>query len=214
MKDPATRAHPIGGNPLRYIWMGDFNCRHPLWDEEQNEHLFTRPNLAAMQPLLNLITRYGMKMALPKDIPTLEAMATKNYTQVDNVFCSADLLDSFISCDTDPMQRPQKTDHMPILSIIDIVPLTVDYEPCHNFCQTDWPEFLKALKINLDALPEPDKITTVDEFHHTLEEFDQAVQATIATHVPMSKPCPYSKRWWSKELAQAKAVTQKLSRKS
>ena len=47
MKDPATRAHPIGGNPLRYIWMGDFNCHHPLWDEERNEHLFTRPNLAA-----------------------------------------------------------------------------------------------------------------------------------------------------------------------
>ena len=58
------------------------------------------------------IGQYDMHMTLPKDIPTLEACATKNFTRVDNVFCSADLVDTFISCDTYPQWRPQKTDHM------------------------------------------------------------------------------------------------------
>jgi hypothetical protein len=63
-----------------------------------------------------MITRYDMKMALPKDIPTLEASSTKNYTWVDNIFCSATLLDTFIICNINPQQCLQKTDYMPILS--------------------------------------------------------------------------------------------------
>ena len=112
----------VEGERVRYIWLGDFNRHHPLWDEERNAHLFTTATLEATQPLLNMITRYNMKMALPKDIPTLEASSTKNYTRVDNVFCSAMLLNAFVTCNTDPQQRPQKTDHMPILSRLEITP--------------------------------------------------------------------------------------------
>jgi hypothetical protein len=57
----------------QFIWMGDFNWHHPLWDEEQNAHLFTRAALEATQLLLDLVNRYDMRMVLPKDLPTLEA---------------------------------------------------------------------------------------------------------------------------------------------
>jgi len=43
-------------------------------------------------------------MALPKDIPMLEASSTKNYTWVDNVFFLAMLHDAFVMCNTDPQQ--------------------------------------------------------------------------------------------------------------
>ena len=33
-------------------------------------------------------------------------------------------------------------------------------------------------------------------------------------HIPVSKPSPYSKCWWSKELATLKKVKEKLARKS
>ena len=39
-------------------------------------------------------------MMLPKDIPTLEASSTKNFTRVDNIFCSVEFHELFISCDT------------------------------------------------------------------------------------------------------------------
>ncbi|KAF9051259.1 Endonuclease/exonuclease/phosphatase, partial [Panaeolus papilionaceus] len=29
------------------MWVGDFNRHHPMWDEERNNHLFTRTNLRA-----------------------------------------------------------------------------------------------------------------------------------------------------------------------
>ena len=95
------------------IWLGDFNRHHPLWDEERNVHLFTTANLDAAQPLLNLLATYGMKMALPKGIPTLEAMNTKNYTRPDNVFCSSALLI--------PLQDAPQTQHpAPSIQIISL----------------------------------------------------------------------------------------------
>ena len=112
----------VEGERVQYIWLGDFNRHHPLGDEEWNAHLFTTAALEVTQPLLNMIARYNMKMALPKDIPTLEASSTKNYTWVDNVFCSAMLLNTFIVCNTDPQQCLQKTDHMPVLSCLEIMP--------------------------------------------------------------------------------------------
>ena len=42
----------------------------------------------------------------------------------------------------------------------------------------------------------------------------QVIQETIATKVPRSKPSPYLKRWWSKELEGIKKKKKKVSSKS
>lgn len=54
----------VRGEAVReqFIWLGDFNRHHPLWDEERNAHLFTRRALEAAQPLLDLIDRHDMHM--------------------------------------------------------------------------------------------------------------------------------------------------------
>ena len=75
----AVRRH-VAGESVQYIWLGDFNQHHPLWDKEQNTHLFMKAALEAIRPLLNMVAKYDMKMALPKDIPTPEASSTKSYT--------------------------------------------------------------------------------------------------------------------------------------
>jgi len=62
------------------LWCGNFNCHHPLWDKERNAHLFTARAIREAKALLALVVDYGMIMALLKDIPTLESMATKNWT--------------------------------------------------------------------------------------------------------------------------------------
>ena len=140
----------IGGE--NFIWLGDFNRHHPLWDKERNAHLFTKAALEATQPLLDLINIYDMQMALPKDIPTLEACTTKNFMRVNNIFCSAVLFDTFVSCNTFPHLRPQKTDHLPIISILEIEPERIAHNDKYNFRLTDWDKFRKTLEINLAGL--------------------------------------------------------------
>ena len=113
MRKKRSREEVGNGEAEEVIWLGGFNRHHPMWDKERNAHLFTRAVLEATQPLLDMISKHDMHMALPKDIPTLEACSTKNHTRLDNVFCSMGLHKQFISCNTYPHWRPQKTDHMP-----------------------------------------------------------------------------------------------------
>jgi exonuclease III len=211
MRDRRMRA--VGEGNERFIWLGDFNRHHPIWDEERNAHLFTRRALEAAQPLLDLIGRYDMHMALPKDIPTLEACATKNFTRVDNVFCSEELVNTFISCDTFPQWRPQKTDHMPIISVLEIEPEIVAYVGKPNFKLTDWEEFRKTLGENLVEV-EDTEITSEEQFHTRVMQVDGAIKLAIQKHVPLTRLSPYTKRWWSKELAGLKRNKEHLSRMS
>ena len=211
MRGRGTRREREGNE--RFIWLGDFNRHHPIWDEERNAHLFTRAALEAAQPLLELIGHYDMHMALPKDIPTLEACTTKNFTRVDNVFCSAGLVDTFTSCDTFPQWRPQKTDHMPIISILEIEPEIVAYVGKPNFKLTDWEEFRKTLGGSLEEL-EDGEITEEEQFYNRIRQVDEAIKSAVRAHVPLTKLSPYTKRWWNKDLASRKRNKERLSRLS
>jgi endonuclease/exonuclease/phosphatase family metal-dependent hydrolase len=58
-----------GGN-RHMIWAGDFNRHHPLWDRDEDEHLFTAPARRAAEKLIGLLSDHDMVMLLPKDTPT------------------------------------------------------------------------------------------------------------------------------------------------
>ena len=105
--------------PVYSIWCGDFNRHHPMWDEERNHHLFTAGALEDSGKLLTLVADSNMVMALPKDIPTLELMSTKNWMHPDNVFCSSNLEEKIVYCTTDPRLRGPSTDHVPILTALE-----------------------------------------------------------------------------------------------
>ena len=53
------------------LWAGDFNRHHPLWDSENNRHLFTAAADRAAQVIINLAADYGMLMLLSRGINTL-----------------------------------------------------------------------------------------------------------------------------------------------
>ena len=70
---------------------------YPMWDEERNNHLFTAKALEEPGELLELVTDHNMEMVLLKDILTLEAKSTKNWTHPDNDFCSINTVDMIVS---------------------------------------------------------------------------------------------------------------------
>ena len=77
-------------------------------------------------------------MTLLKGIPTLQAMATKNWTCVDNVFMSEDLTGLLIRCDTAPNLRGPGTNHMPVHTIIDTGVPQIVPEPYRDYRVVDW----------------------------------------------------------------------------
>ena len=87
--------------------------------------------------LLELMAGHGMVMALPKDIPTLEAMVMKNWTRPDNVFCTCHTEETLVSCTTDPRLRGPGTDHIPILIVAEFPVGLAQQAPLHNFRMVD-----------------------------------------------------------------------------
>ena len=96
-----------------------------------------------------------MVMLLPKNLPTMQSMSTKNWTRVDNVFAMANMEDIMIICDTDLRQRGPGTDHVPVLMTLDIVVPDKVEEPHRNFRAVEWDKFQKELERQLSDIPDP-----------------------------------------------------------
>jgi hypothetical protein len=118
---PPTSPNNAHGPPI-LVWAGDFNRHHPLWEEEKNEHLFTRDTLEKARPIIEMLAGHDMEMALPKDTPTLEHSSTGNWTRPDNVFISSHAHERIVKCDVEPERRPPRADHLPIITVLDIEP--------------------------------------------------------------------------------------------
>ncbi|KAF8986893.1 hypothetical protein BDQ17DRAFT_1435971 [Cyathus striatus] len=113
-------------------------------------------------------------MALPKDIPTLEAFNTKNLTHVDQVFLSEEITEQVILCTTVPALRPPQVDYFPIIT---------------------------KLMSSTQAFPPTAEFESVEEFELGLDTFSDIVSRTIVDRVPLIWLSPHTKQWWNSELA-------------
>ncbi len=196
------------------IWLGDFNRHHPRWDSPRNAHLFTRQNLVRADFLIHRLAELDLEMALPPEIPTLEATRTKNLTRPDNVFCSGGIMEHLRSCDALPGLSPTCTDHFPIQTVIDIPTAAAAPRPRRDFRKVDWTEFDAALACRLAVRAEVDNITSIGEFDGVLHGLMSDLQETIEEQVPLTKDTPYRKRWWSRDLSDMRGVKERLARAS
>ena len=188
VEDPGNR--PSDGEPVHYIWASDFNRHHPLWEEPRNCHLFTNRNLDMAEPLLELIATHYMKMVLPEQMPTLRAMASGNFTRVDNIFISDTLFGTLIKCTTHPQDLPPNTDHFPIETELDITAPLVDDTPQRNFRSVDWDKFIETLQGKIRRISLPTRITTLGEFRRRVKELDDVVDKTIDGESAALTPLP------------------------
>jgi len=193
------------------IIAGDFNRHHSMWEGDNNAHLTTSD--AMIQPLLNLINCFDLRMALPPNIPTLQALSTGNWTRPDNVWCSNHITDLFAKCNTNPGLRGPNTDHLPILSKLDL-PLNHNMtKPTRNFRSTDWNEFNTHLKEVLSPSI-PSRIRTENQFRTSLDMVTTALKSTIEAKVPLNSPFPFTKRWWTHDLSVLRKEKNRLANSS
>ncbi|GBE85933.1 hypothetical protein SCP_0804570 [Sparassis crispa] len=210
-----TQLAQPGEAEVNVIWAGDFNRHHPMWDEERNHHLFTQEALTMAQPLLDNIAAFDLTMLLAHSTPTLEASLTKNYMCPDNIFASSDTASQLLSCDTIPTLRPPFTDHILISLTLDVSTYTTQEVPRWNFREVDWEDFRSCLKSNLSShMLGEGEISTPEQFNTVLKNLTDAITATIKEKVPLSKPTPFTKCWWSKDLTKSRKHVQCLTRTS
>lgn len=151
-------------------------------------------------------------MMLPPETLTLQALATGNHTRPDNVFASENISELFISCTTSPEKRPTRTDHYPILIDLDIAPRQANEPQKRNFRNVDWIIFNEVLLGKMSDVGDPEEINSSDDLRRRVTDIYQAITAVIEEHVPVTKLCPWTKRWWTKDLEKGRKKVRRLAR--
>ena len=103
-----------------------------------------------------------------------------------------------------PAITPTKTDHMPIISLLEMEPERVEHVNKHNYKLTDWEAFRKTLGVSLEELGATEELTSLEEFYNKLAQVDNAIKAAVSKHVPLTRLSPYTKWWWNKGLSDLK----------
>ena len=143
-----------------------------------------------------------LEMVLPKGTPTLEARHGGRWTRPDNVWRNADTPSTVLSCDIQDGLRPTNTDHLPIITILDLSYYQPPTTSRFNFRTVNWTEFDVALegRINSSPILGDPTILTTDCLETVVNELFQTLQDVTCERIPLIKPSPHLKRWWSKEL--------------
>ena len=206
-----SRAVILDGDNSHMLWCGDFNRHHPYWDRDQDDRLFTAQALRDADLLIDLVASEDMEMALPKGEVTLKHMVTGLYSRPDNVWCSAEFLHAVTRCEVDASIQPPCTDHFPIVTYLDLPQDRVTPPSSRNFRTVDWDAFNQKLEVNLEAIPLPADLNSREELQLAVNNLTRTLQVTIEEEVPISNPCPHSKRWWNGNLKGLRKQLNKLS---
>ena len=175
------------------LWVGDFNRHHPHWDNSNDTRLFTTEAMNAASILIEAVAALGLELALPSGIPTHFHNVTKKWSRLDQVFISDHSTDMIEACDTETCFCSIKTDHLPIVTKLNLeVPLTPPSSFC-NFCEVNWGEFRDDLSFQLQMLDAPVQPSCQEQVNVSCEELTKAIQATMEEKVPAEELCSKSK---------------------
>ena len=182
------------------LLLGDFNRHHSLWEEPANAHLTSPDRL--LNPLLDSIINMRLEMVLPRGVPTLEARHGGRWTRPDNIWRNADSASTILSCEVRDKLRPSNTDHLPIITTLDLSYYQPTTTSRFNFRTINWTEFEAALDDRIKGSPILGNlaIQSTDELETAVDELFQTIQDITCERVPVIKPSPHLKRWWTKEL--------------
>ena len=167
-----------------------------------------------MEIFIGAVAEAGSEMVLPSGIPTHLYNISKCWSRLDNVFLTDHSIDMLISCNTLLEQCGVCTDHLPILTKLDLLVSEAPPKAMHNFREVDWEQFCNTLEAKLSQLSLPSELNTQAQLDKACMELTNALQETISTNVPITTICAKSKRWWTKELTLLHKKAKKLGRES
>ena len=140
------------------VWVGDFNRHHPAWDRPEDSRLFTRDSLEAAETLLKATAKLQLDMALPAGIPTHHHYVTKKWSRLDHVFVTENTTDIIISCEAKIEDKGLNTDHIPIVTKLDMTLGKTLETITNNYRNVDWEKFRETLQGRLQDFRVPSKI--------------------------------------------------------
>jgi hypothetical protein len=105
------------------------------------------------------------------------------------------------------------SDHLPIETLLTSERNSVIEEPKLDFTKTDWDKFRSLLMEKLPLPPPPAALASPSAIDKCIAQLVNAIQDTMIATTPTKRPCPHSKRWWTKRLTTLRRQSNKLRNK-
>ena len=173
------------------IIAGDFNLHHPLWNPSNYHDCDPEAEV-----LIDIMSQLQLKPMLPTG--TITFIPAK--TTIDLVWGNEYIERRIIKCRI-AKSCEHGSDHHPIETILNLHPCPYGLEARqpYNYSKTDWKVFEKKLE---DYLPTIDPLTepTIEEVDQFAKDISEAIRRAITETTPRANICPFSKRWWNKDI--------------
>ena len=119
-------------------------------------------------------------------------------------FATQNTENSMVICNMDPRQHGPGTDHVPVLTTLDLdVPMAAT-ESWRNYRAMEWPKFREELAEQLAAIPGPGVLIDETQYQKAVNDLTVALQTAIERAVLLSKTSPHSCHWWNEDLSWLK----------
>jgi ribonuclease HI len=207
-----------------FVLIGDFNRHDALWagplhpgrtNDTQNRRL--------AEPLIQLMATFHLTSTLPPGTITYRKRARQSdpdwtvnpeaddpdldpsqpdeqriESTIDLALVSESLEDAVLLSKTGSSFG---SDHDSLELVLDLSLARREFQPKPLFRSADWEEFKEEVEPLLEALDLVDPASAAQsDVDKAVQQLSDILQDGVKKHVPLSKPSPFSKRWWSKDL--------------
>jgi ribonuclease HI len=188
----------------RLILAGDFNRHHPAWSHRPVHHVFT----AQAEELVNFFHAYQLQWCLPRGTPTFWSLSYPGKSSVLDLTVT-DNPAKLIKCHL--YHDNYGSDHRGTYSEWDLRPEqngTPKAKRAYN--RANWERIGQTI---LKQLGQPQEIVTAADLDHEVHRLVETTTTALDLHIPLQKPSPYSKRWFTPELKIQQVIANQLRRK-
>jgi hypothetical protein len=185
------------------ILAGDFNCHHPMWNPTD----YLRHDDIA-DHLVELAADLGLVLLIPPGTVTYPSAQTA----IDLVWGSHSAEARLLRCRIAD-ENDQGSDHLPIETCLSSTGNSIPEDSRLDFSRADWGKFHELLKAKLPPLPPTSALSNPAGIDRCVTQLVNVIQHAMTETTPKKRPCPHSKRWWTRRLTTLRRQSNRLRNK-
>ena len=180
------------GQSVHLMLNGDYNRHDPLWGGPSTRLYHGTSG----DQIITFMQEQSIQNIVPQGTITYEHRAGTGDSTIDLFLCSDVLVHRLSKCGIFTIDHG--TDHKPIFTEFDVQMSILPSLPLRpNFAKADWDRVRSEARRVLPVFP---TCETPDSIDSAVLAFHDIIKGVVAATVPVARPFPNAKRWWTSEL--------------
>ncbi|THC88360.1 hypothetical protein EYZ11_012191 [Aspergillus tanneri] len=190
----------------KLILAGDFNRHHPAWSHRPVHHRFAE----SAEKLINFFQTHELQWCLPRGLPTFWSLNNPGKSSVLDLTLTNDTA-RLIKCQL--YHEHYGSDHRGTYSEWSLLPeQAVKPRPKRAYDRADWTKVGQSILSLVNLNPQP-QILSPRDLDQAVDNLIQSTTTVLDQQVPILRPSPYSKRWFTVELKTQQVEVNQVRRK-